>query len=583
MISSIQFVWHNSTIRLRLIILLLLFVIFPLMIAVFMYGSSIQQMSKEEIVRSDRYTVQTQAFHIDKNIEDILLASNWIGLDSRIITNLLKDPPFSTYDFVVMNEEIISRLQEVKDYMLPGNGEITLIHLNGNVYSTSPGYSTSKFDQLSQTEWFRHALKLDGFYHWFSQDKSYLSVARVLKGDGGSKNLAVLLIQVEAGSLLVKNEEDNRDNRTISLIDNAGTILLSSNPSLIGNSYMPSIEKSIQDDDRDPQSYDLEKMNWKVMLEYDQNEFAENIADFKLKLFITLALLIVLFFLLISLHAVTITKPLRMLEAHFQRINRSNMVQRVKLSGPREVKSLLKHYNGMVIKLLDSLKRNEEESRKKEMARLQALQAQINPHFLFNTLNMIKWTAYMSEAPNVADMVSNLGKMLELSINRSGDFLTLKEELEHLELYIELQKMRFQENFQLEIEVPESMLDGRVPKLLLQPIVENAILHGFAKSNVARKVLIRAAYHRYGILIEVADNGIGISEEKIQEILSLEQSDENRRFSGIGLRNVHDRIQLYFGKTYGIEIESDLNKGTIIKVLIPYERNRGDEFEGTNR
>lgn len=264
-----------------------------------------------------------------------------------------------------------------------------------------------------------------------------------------------------------------------------------------------------------------------------------------------------------------ITKPLSKLAHSIQVLDSGNLEVRVLLSGAYEIKLLTKHFNQMVLRLRDSIERNKVERRKKEIARFQALQAQINPHFLFNTLNTIKWTAYMSEAPHVAEMVSKLGRLLEKSFQQHGDLVTIREEVEHLELYLDLQNMRFNNNYTLHLEMPDFLMEKCVPKLTLQPIVENSIRHGFEDGSVQGEIRLKGNIEGTSFQLVIEDNGAGMKSQSTELLLEHSEGPAEFQFSGIGLKNVHDRIQLHYGKEYGLSISSQIGVGTAVSILLP--------------
>jgi sensor histidine kinase YesM len=571
--------WRQSTVRTRLLILLLVFIVIPLFSAVLVNIVHNKQLLKEEIIQSNQSILETHGYHIGKYIESILSASNMISMDSAILDMLVEDSFSDKYRFIVTNKELTRKLSDVKNYILPGTGEVTVINLRGIVYSTSAKYSTAEYEKVAEQAWFRETIRKSGFIHWFSQDGQYLSMARVIKYGINSSELAVLLIQVKTDEIMI-NGPLNEKNQIISLIDDQNCILASTDAKLIGRSTERNRLETITGEVRKYQLFEMVQPNWALVMSYSEEQLVQSVSQANQSLYVVMFIFFVLFVVLISLISITITNPIRKLEGYIRQTHNLAARQRIEVSGPKEIHSLLRHFNLMMDRLAESLEHNEEERKKKEAARLQALQAQINPHFLFNTLNMIKWSAYMSEAPNIAEMVSSLGRLLELSINRKGDFLPLNEELEHLKLYMELQQLRFQESIELQVEVPESLLRLQLPKLTLQPIVENAILHGFRnKQGEKNTVFIRVLEEEMQVILQVEDNGLGMEPEQVRHLLTQSEAVDKRRFSGIGLRNVLDRIQLYYGNMYGLSITSEVGRGTLVEIRIPVQHQGGGEYD----
>lgn len=198
------------------------------------------------------------------------------------------------------------------------------------------------------------------------------------------------------------------------------------------------------------------------------------------------------------------------------------------------------------------------------MAKLDALHAQINPHFFFNTLNTI--IMYSRTNPDKArHLLIRLAEFFRQTLKRHGHFITLEEELECVNTYLELEKARFGNKLQVVQEVPEYLLDYKVPVLSIQPLVENAVKHGITPKVGNGTVKVQARKERNELILEVSDDGVGIPTDKIEEVLQPGVGSGN----GVGLSNVHQRIKNLFGEDYGLKIVSSVNEGTSIKIRIP--------------
>lgn len=207
--------------------------------------------------------------------------------------------------------------------------------------------------------------------------------------------------------------------------------------------------------------------------------------------------------------------------------------------------------------------------RKIKESELDTLRAQITPHFLYNTLNSIKCRAFLDKNELIAKMTEALIDLLELSINNPNEYITLRQELKIVDSYILLQQSRQDGRFTVRYDAPEELLDYLIPKMLLQPIVENSILHGFAEIESAAEIRIAISRDGRDLQIKICDNGIGMSEEQINLILNRQDARQKMKFSRIGVKNVNERIKLYFGKEYGLEICSETGRGTTVVIRIP--------------
>ena len=224
---------------------------------------------------------------------------------------------------------------------------------------------------------------------------------------------------------------------------------------------------------------------------------------------------------------------------------------------------------GKIKELLDS-KIKEQENLKK--AELRALQAQINPHFLYNTLDTIIWMAESKKTHQVVEIVSALSSFFRISLSRGMDWITIGEELERTRNYLIIQKMRYQDILDYRIEMDEEVGEYTVLKLILQPLVENALYHGIKNKRQGGVIVVRAKRKsEHEILLEVEDDGIGFTPEKLAHLQAELEDDSGdiQMESGYGIGNVNKRIRLYYGKEYGLSVKSEYNLGTCVTLVIP--------------
>ncbi len=224
---------------------------------------------------------------------------------------------------------------------------------------------------------------------------------------------------------------------------------------------------------------------------------------------------------------------------------------------------------GKIKELLDS-KIKEQENLKK--AELRALQAQINPHFLYNTLDTIIWMAESKKTDQVVQIVAALSSFFRISLSKGMDWITIGEEIERIKSYLTIQKMRYHDILDFKIEVDQDVAENTILKLILQPLVENALYHGIKNKRQGGTIIVRA--RRKGedeIILEVEDNGIGFTPQKLAQLRAdlEDDSGEIKLESGFGIGNVNKRIRLYYGKQYGLFVESEYSTGTCVTLVIP--------------
>ncbi|KUP22997.1 histidine kinase [Paenibacillus sp. DMB5] len=262
-----------------------------------------------------------------------------------------------------------------------------------------------------------------------------------------------------------------------------------------------------------------------------------------------------------------IASPIRKLERTVKQVGDGDLNTPINVSGAYEVEQLSRRFNLMlqrIRQLMDQIIYEQETKRKGE---LEVLQSQINPHFLYNTLNSVVRLAERGKNDEVITMIQSLSKFFRISLSKGNNIITVQEELDHIRHYLVIQSFRFKNKFRFEIRAQEEVLPLQTIKLILQPIVENALYHGIEMSPDEGLVLITAELQDDLIIIKISDNGIGMSRETLNTILS--GGAKSGSGSGVGVRNVNERIGLYYGREFGLAFESELEEGTTVTIVFP--------------
>ncbi len=216
------------------------------------------------------------------------------------------------------------------------------------------------------------------------------------------------------------------------------------------------------------------------------------------------------------------------------------------------------------------INKKELEFRKKE-AELNALQQQINPHFLYNTLETIYWMADIKGETEIGEMVTALGNFFRKSISHGKEYVPVSDEVQNVQYYVYLQKIRFRERFEVVWEIDARILDCLIIKLILQPIIENAIVHGVESMEKGGLIVVKGYMQEEKLYFEVIDNGKGMSKKKLEEFHAYINNSQNEKEQSVGVKNVHQRIRLYHGEEYGITIFSKQNAGTRVVLCLPVQ------------
>ena len=266
----------------------------------------------------------------------------------------------------------------------------------------------------------------------------------------------------------------------------------------------------------------------------------------------------------------SITRPFKELSQVTDEIAKGNLSVRANVNTGVEATALSNSMNTMIDKINELLEQVTTEQIRLRKAEFELLQAQINPHFLYNTLDAIIWLAEAGEQKRVVGMVRNLSGFFRTSLNQGKDINSIKEEMLHVKSYLEIQHVRYQDILSYDIEVPEALYIYSIPKITIQPLVENALYHGIKNKRGMGHISIRGEAGEKDFTITVTDDGIGIDETRLRQVQSGIQNKVLTGKDFYGLYNVCERIRLNFGEEYGIFIESVYGEGTSVRVILPY-------------
>lgn len=244
------------------------------------------------------------------------------------------------------------------------------------------------------------------------------------------------------------------------------------------------------------------------------------------------------------------------------------------VGGSTEIQALSQSFDHMVVQIQELMTKVRKEEITLRKTELKALQAQINPHFLYNTLDAIGWLCEEERCKDAVEMVNALAKLFRISISKGHELITIEKEVEHAKSYLKIENFRYKNQFVYEFSVEEDCLSYYCNKITLQPIIENAIYHGLNRMVDDGHICIRIYCEGEDIVMEVIDNGVGMSPEQSHSILYKEPEDK----TGIGIKNVNDRIKIYFGENYGILIESELDEGTCVRIRMPKIERENYEY-----
>ncbi|MEK3916594.1 sensor histidine kinase [Paenibacillus sp. FSL H7-0331] len=610
--------YRNLQIRIIISIVILVFtaVFFSLNIN-FKHTETLFEKETSDLLISNLEQVGNQVENVTL---DMMKLSNVLSLDDTITTNLSafsRSTDFKAFSRMKLPQELTtedySRMSKIENrltftknnnffnynaHMVVISSDGIVSNVMGNIVSDiDMNHDYLNFKQefgfwLKEDEWFNSLVRHERDSVWtvpymyhsskLNDDKQYVSLARSIKSSFTNEMLGVVMINLDLDNFV--SLFTVRSKGSILLLDSQDRIIKSSGEIEIGD--INNVKKDLKlygtqkgyfigtsDGKRYMVTYYiLNRLNWAVVSVIPYEDVMKNTSSLKNKV-LTINYIVFGLFLLSSVALILyITNPLKLLIKDLRKkkigvyslgtkdITYSNDVNSI----VRSFDHLFKRVDELVLKVV------EEQSREQEL-KYEALKAQINPHFLFNTLNIIKWTAMMNGAVNASNMIADLGRLLEVSMKKGDEEITLKEELHLVKAYMNIQSARYNDSIELQIDIDPSLEKYQIIKLLLQPVVENCILHGLKNKKTGGRIRICAQLEVGCLRIDVTDNGEGIEERRIHEIFddTNEVTGTQHKFSGVGLRNIHDRLQLKYGEPFGLRLSSSEVEGTTVSVTIP--------------
>lgn len=308
---------------------------------------------------------------------------------------------------------------------------------------------------------------------------------------------------------------------------------------------------------------------WKLISVVPMKSFSMGMTGMRNLAVLLVALTVLAAVMLNQMVSARISKPLRRLNDSVKEWEAGNMNPDIYVGGSMEVEHLGKTLRSTVAQirqLMDDIVVEQEEKRKSE---LDALQSQINPHFLYNTLDSIVWMITGERYDDAVFMITQLASLFRISLSKGKTVIKIEDEVKHARNYMNIQKIRYKNSFEVDFQIEEDILDGCIVKLVLQPLLENAIYYGMEFMDGEGEIHVRGYRKDKDVYLEVEDNGLGMPEEEAAELLNGKERP-HKHGSGVGLVNVHSRLKLRFGEAYGLVIHSCPDEGMMVQIHIPY-------------
>lgn len=553
---------------------LLIIVSLTILMAVF---HNFRQTLTRQYGESEKQSVEVIGDNMDYILSNVEYLSNSIISNQEII-NSIKNGERDQLSDLLYSFYVSSNLIEGIYVISPSGYQQVGAELQGGVKSF-PRYELN--DTTGEIVWFPTKEKevriLSG-----SMKKRYFSMGRKIIDVYSLMELGYFNIEVDESVLTGTFSDIQEKNSRTRICDSAGNIIASSN-----NDYSPIDHASyfptmIEDNSPNYISYmengrkyvaiysSLNYGKWYVVKTIPEAVLYADIN--KMQLFSIaggIIALIVMFYVAI-LYTRKITKPIEVMMHQMKEVEAGNLDVRVESNVYNELDNLSESFNHMVNQIKNLMQDIVSVEQNKNELELEVLHAQINPHFLYNTLNTIRWMAKIKGEDSISDALVALVKLLRVSISFGNNMISLREEIEYIENYILIQRLRFNQLFEIHYAIKEEHKNLSIPKLILQPIVENSLIYGIDEAGDREEPIAIHIYTREcedHIEIVVEDNGSGIKKEVLDNIFKQDQNIN--RFSKVGLNNVNQRLKLYLGDKYGLNIVTAVGVGTTVIIKVP--------------
>lgn len=566
----------------KLFLCIALLIVVPLLLAGFYLN---HQFSRATLSKSSDIALQTLK-QTRQNFDSLISDTNDLTL--RMMANaqiqkFLKEEYNKELDYDQIYRDMIAWLDDLK-------GSKAYYDTISMIAGDRVVFQMGSLDAVVDAGQARRASELMGKLYWTSDDKRLYAYRRIMDFNKYGRDLGVVKLNVSEEAVYrfyegIHSYEGSR----IDLLDASGKVLSSSDRSAIGHTYayydaiMPGIAgggnegffgKKLGGEKNIVLYYRIDGPGWVLVQTIPERSFTLLKTTLNTVLLIAIGLCVLFGFLFSLVQHRYWIKPLGRLRAEMAKLRTGNFNIALEGASKDEIGEIHLGFIRMAGQLKQTIDDVYVSRIRRREAELTALQAQINPHFLYNTLDSIHWLAMKHRNYDVSEQIEALSEIFKHVLSKGQPIVTIGHELEFLENYMFIQQAKYGQRIKLRVEVDPELLAHQVPKLILQPLVENAILHGLEEKLEGGTIEVRIERAGGNIRLAVSDDGFGADQERIARMLS----DEGERQDGFALRNIDERIKLQYGREFGLTFSSKINEGTVVELLVPAAENANEEL-----
>jgi two-component system, sensor histidine kinase YesM len=575
-----------SSIRTRIIASTVLAITVSFLVAFFLIAYQSYWMYRERLFTDSSIVLDG----LSKSVNDTILNARWLAMDvisdeeiQRLLTGLDREPAYERYQSCYRIDDLLLRYSGARDIVYA----MFIIGNDGRVCCSDPAIETFLAGQLDSGWYRKYRDSGAGAREYFTGPVDYpLLVNRVYQnmicyihsiGDSRSPNvrLGTLVINLNRDAFTGIFDKLDSSHRSYVLQNASGDVVYGSGlranttgfdaPEAVinGTKIYGNREGFLFVKD------DLE-CGWRLSELVSNATINQQLAQQMKSLVLIAVLSTVLTACVLMVIVLGLTRSIKTLRDAIVRVSAGDLRVSISVKSHDEIQDLSTAFNAMVVDMRDLIRRSVENEKEKQGYMMKALIMQINPHFINNTLNSVLVLARKGRDEDIIALVSAFTAMLQNTIYAEDDMTTVRDEIAYLRDYELIQKIRYGDVFSIEFLVNQDLLDRKIPRMVLQPLVENSLYHGLLPRETRGRIEVRISHEESGMRITISDDGVGMDAETLSRVLSQDSSAPDKRFRSVGVKNVNDRIRLLFAESTGLSVDSWPGEGTVISFRIPF-------------
>lgn len=576
----------------KLLLSYLMLIVLPLGILAWLTYARSSEAISDKMLEVSSQALEQVNLSLDYTFQSMAKSSNIVYLNSKIQQILQKDK--TNYDVGDQIDDFTDLSEYFSGIQFDQDVHRIRLYINDGLLYSEENVNFFNIKSIAGSELYEKAVSLNGQIYWtapynfkyggFDDTHDIISGVRMIGNrEAYGEFLGIISIDVRVSKIEeVLNKSAIKENGLIYILDEKNEVVAASDNTLLKDklnelkrSGLPRMEAawekmSLSGEPVYTAYKTIPHTRWKLAAVIPVSNILKSNAEIRDHTFILMAVIGVAAYMLALLVAGSMVKRIRLLMKTMQKAEKGDFSAGIHVSGSDEIGELETKFNHMLVKIESLVEEKYQIGKEAKNAELKALQAQINPHFLYNTLELITCKAYNYKARDIVDLVNSMARFYKLSLSKGKDIVTIGDEIAHIEAYINIQNQRFDDSIKLVLDIDERLTACYIMKLVLQPLVENAIHHGIMEKEIqAGTIKIGGIFADDDIVLTVEDDGVGMSPGQTDKILTEQCSKDAH---GFGVINVERRLKINYGERYGLTYKSIKGQGTTVSVRIPAEK-----------